>query len=228
MTDEPGRAERSGSALSWTTGRYRHFVVVTGLPAEEAEPRAVELAVVQQGRFEHPTPLTDADLDDSQSGLVRAGGIPVYWVGPTWTLMTGPAAKLARSDVLLRPGSGPGYGASLEYGATDSPPGAFDIGTWSTTQWEAMLAGPLGPMALPGCAPPRVIALADRRIEVHGMGHAPDCFSSASAYVFFDDVVVSILFPHCFACQPQPSAYSTPAYLEEVARALRRYEAGSR
>lgn len=214
--------ERAGLAVSWTTGRFRHYVIVTGRAADEARQPAAELAATQQERFEHPTRLTDSDLDDSQAGLANAGEGPVYWVGADWAPNADPAAALARSDVDHGRGLGPGYAARLEYEVPESHARAFDIGTWLPDRWDSMLAGELGPVAQPTCAPLRETVLDDRRIEIHGMGSAPNCFSSASAYVFFDDAVVSIQFPHCFTCQPRESPYSDVEYLEALARALER------
>jgi hypothetical protein len=244
-------SDEKGILIAWRSGPVLSYVRIGGLPSGNPLDYAADLARIQQARVLHPVPASPADTDDRAAALDRpALGVPVYWLGldaaPSGTL---PGLKLARSEGPIARGSGPGHSVQIEY---EADPGkvAVILTIWRRDAWDSYLGSQLGDLATaPPCHQPRVIQLADRRIEVHppsvpGLNPTPAppttpalgpqsftatpvatsatlCPPGYVGHVYFQDAVVAINIPFCMTCVTPQGPYNSDEGIETSARALR-------
>jgi hypothetical protein len=227
-----GHIGNPGSAAIWRSGPLLGMVFAADAVATRLDERVLELAAVQQQRFDKPTPVRPSDLDDREVALDNPRlGMRIVWLGRTFAPEGLPSLELRRGFGPLGRGESPGNRIQIEYGH----PGRFDdtgvtLLLWTKPSWDRFTKTKLGRLvwASPCARATRVPLRGGRAVIYAGYARgtrrpcpraAPDRFL---AHVFFPDLVVAVNMPLCFPCTAREAEpYNTLRGLRAVVRSLR-------
>jgi hypothetical protein len=141
--------ETPSSFLVWRSGDAVAAIFVSGKDTTANDRAAVELARIQQGRIEAPTPYAPAEQDSTEVALENPGlQVPVYWLGRSFAPGGDfPAMKLVDTSSSTGPA---GVRAGLFYEVHPDAPrseGLF-VDLWSAKQWRSQTRGRPFPSSL--------------------------------------------------------------------------------
>jgi hypothetical protein len=202
--------QRRGAGEAWRDDRLVVAVSEEGLAGAAGRGFAAELAEKQRRRIAAPS-SPDVE-DDREIGLEDpAIVIPVYWLGREFLPDGLPTLELGRGEYLG--GGGPGSDVKIDYEGG----GIVTLDLWKPEAWERFRRTRLGAVAWCEAHP---------ALEVAG-GHAEICRGRPNhwrAQVFYDDLVVAVNMPYCFACAGRPAddPYNSRRGMEAVVRGLKR------
>jgi hypothetical protein len=227
-----GHIGNPGSAVLWRSGPVLGIVYAAETVATGLDERVLELAAVQQRRFEDPTPLQPSELDDREVELDNpALGMRVVWLGRTFASKGLPRLELGRGFGPLGPGESPGNRVHIDYTRPDRDGPGVMVLLWTRPSWDRFTKTRLGRLvwASPCARATRVRVRGGTAVIYAGYARggtrrpcpraAPDRFL---AHVFFRDLVVTVNMPFCFLCIARGAdPYNTLHGLRAVVQSLR-------
>jgi hypothetical protein len=227
-----GHIGNPGSAVVWRSGPLLGMVFAADAVSTGLDARVLELAAVQQRRFDEPTPLQPVELDDREVRLDNPRlGIRVVWLGRTFAREGLPSLELRRAYGPMGPGGGPGNRVQIEYEVPGSSVPGVNLFLWTKPAWTRFTKTKLGRLvwASPCARATRVRVRGGRGVIYEGYAgggtHRPCPLAPPDrrlAHVFFHDLVVAVNMPLCYLCTSRGAdPYNTLPGLRAVVRSLR-------
>jgi hypothetical protein len=234
ISDYPifGDEHPGASLLAWRSGRVLAAVFVQGGDEATNDREAVELARVQQGRIESPTPYTRGERYDREAGFEDpAIDVPIYWLGRTFRPERSlPAAKLEGGASVKSLGGGLPQQRLGVYYSND-----LQLRTWTAAGWRRFSSTRPGREAIGlHCTKEREVPLEEGSAIVYSAYRRDfeSCPKSAPTRHFavaeIGDTVVAVDLPICRRCNPggdespsEANPYNSAAAIRLAVQALR-------
>lgn len=223
--------EGPSSFLVWRSGNVVAAIFAAGGGTAANDRAAVELARLQQGRIEVPTPYTPAEADETEVALEDPGlEVPVYWLGRSLAASRGlPRLRLFNTNsTTIRALNVPHANLLYVDRLNLDPAEGVNLNLWSRKQWRRLGAGRRRPPASLRCATSRSLKIPKGRAVIHAgfeRVRGPCPARPASAYtvrVYLPRVVVTAeTLQICATCaEAGKGSYNSFKGMATIARSL--------
>ena len=216
-----GGEHPEASLLAWRSGGILAAIFVQAGDTATDDREAVELARAQQQRIESPAPYTPAERYDREAGLEDPTiGVPIYWLGRTWT-----ASRLVGGGAVgTMVGGFPGQKLGVYYSD------GIRLATWTPAGWDRFSKSREGRQMIGWrCTQTKKVSLAEGSATIYSAygkdfktcprKSPPRHFAVAE----LDNAVVAVNFLVCRTCNPidYDTVYNSTAGMRAVVKALR-------